>query len=800
MNDLRFACRQLLKNPGFTAVAVLTLALGIGANTAIFSVVNAVLLQPPPFERAHELMLVWADNAKQGLKQFGTSFPNYADWRDQNSAFEELAAANPDSFNFLSGVEPERVFGAHVTANLFSTFKVEPLYGRSFLAGEDKPGNNGVVILSEAFWRRRFGGDTNVLGRSVTLNSRAFTVVGIMPGRLRFPYGAEIWIPLSVEGKNKLSRGFWWLTVIGRLRPGVTQSQAQAEMNTIAHRLEQQYPETHSGWRASLMPLQAWVVGSARAGILLFFLAGIFVLLIAGANVANLQMIRAVERQKEFSLRAALGASRTDLVRQLLSENLVLFMLGGFAGFVLAWLGIEFFLKAVPSNIPRIHEVRMDGLLFCFTVAVAIGSGLLFGLLPALRGPARDLYGALKNDAKTTSGGWDRQRLRSLLVASEIALALMLLVTSGLLIQSFWRMQRVSAGFDSSNVMVARIALPETRYGGQPQQADFYNGVLKRVQGLPGVRAAGLATTFPLSGGALYNAFIIRGEANQDYAKAPSVLYNPISPEYFATLRIPLLKGRRFTDRDDKNAAPVAIVNQSLARRFFPGEDALGKRISIEDGKPELWCEIVGVVGDVKQYGLNRDPLPEIYLPFEQRSRRWMTLFVHTENEPGHLAAAVRKAVTEVDREQPLHAVSTLEKVLFESVGEPRFRGLLISALAILALVLSAIGIYGVVSFSVSRRTREIGIRTALGAPRRSIFSLIVRKFLWTAGFGIAAGWLGAFAIGRSIHALLFEVRSADLLTFAGVTLLLICTVLAACAVPARRATKVDPMEALRYE
>ncbi len=793
--DLRYGARTLLKKPGFTLIAAITLALGIGMNTAIFSVVQAVLMRPLPFANSNQLVRLFETFPQDGNSEGFVSVPNFKDWREQNQGFEHLTAIRPSAFDLTGGDLPERISGVRVSSNFFSLLDVKPILGRTLLPEEEQPGRENIVLISHSLWQRRFGSDPNIIGRTVTIGEQSFSVVGVMPPDFQFPPRIEIWAPIAFTPRE-LAPGRRSLhnlpIVIARLKPGVTLERAQSEMDSIARRLEQQSPGTETGHGIRLIPLHQQMVGGVSMALYVLLAAVGFVLLIACTNVANLLLARAAARQKEMAIRTALGAARWRIIKQLLTESVLLALVGGALGVLLAVWGTDLLIAVTPSNLPRRSEISVDASVFGFAFLVSLLTGVIFGLAPALQASKVDLVPSLKEGSQSSLLGHGHHRALNLFVVAEVAMALVLLVGAGLAIRSFLRLGQVNPGFDPQNVLTAHISLPSTKYRGH--QTAFYRQVLERVKSLPGVETASVNTPLPFTGGSNSTAVMIDGRSK------PDADLSLVSPEYFTAMKITLMKGRRFTELDQPGAPPVMIINEAMARRHFPGEDPIGKRIKIgygDDPSPRL---VVGVVGDVKHSILDIEPRDQIYVPFDQEPTFSFRLVVRTTVEPLSLVSAVHRAVLAVDKERPLAAVGTMEQLISDSIAGPRFRTRLLGLFATIALILTVVGIYGVMSYAVAQRTHEIGVRMALGAQVGDVLKLVIRQGMTLALIGVAIGLMGAFALTHMIKTLLFGVSATDPLTYIVIALLLIVVALLASYVPARRATKVDPMTALRCE
>jgi len=803
LHDLRYAARTQLKNPAFTIVAVITLALGIGANTAIFSVVNTVLLRPLPYKDPDRLMMVWEEASKHGYPRDTPTAANFVDWRDQNQVFEGMAAMLEASFNLTGTGDPERLEGNRVSAALFPLLGVEPQIGRVFTAAEDQPGSQRVVLLSYGLWQRRFGGDPGIVGKSLTLNGDSYTAVGVMPARFHFPtINDQVWVPIAFSPEEAGNRNVHYLRVLARLKPGVTMSQAQTEMSTIATRLQQQYPQTNTDVGAVVTSLQEQLVGDIRPALLILLGAVALVLLIACANVANLLLARAAVRQKEIAVRVALGARRWRLIRQFLTESVLLSTLGGIVGLAIAYGGL-FLLKAfIPENISQAREISIDFKVLGFTLLVSLATGVIFGLAPAIQAVRFNQIETLKEGGRDAATGGSGKRLRSLLVTAEVAISLVLLIGAGLLLNSFLRLRNVDPGFRIDNLLTMKIVLPEPKYEEAARRSQFYTDLVQRVEGLAGVRSAAVTTSLPLYSQGNSTSIGIEGRPAPPPGQEPIIVTRVISPEYFDTMGIPLLQGRQFTEQDTATSPNVVVISETMARRYWPNEDPIGKRIATgRIRKPEDWIQVIGVVKDVRQFKLTIDPKPQMYLSHKQAEFFFPEdLVVRTDVDPTSMAATVRNAVWQIDKDQPVSNIQTMEEILADSIARQRFSMLLLAIFAGVALVLAAVGIYGVMSYSVAQRTHEIGIRMALGAQTGSVLKLAVGYGMKLVGIGIVIGLIAAFALTRVMSTLLFGVTATDPATFTLISLLLICVAAIASYVPARRATKVDPMIALRYE
>jgi putative ABC transport system permease protein len=814
MNDLRYALRQLIKSPAFSLIAIVALALGIGANTAIFSVVNAILIRSLPFPESNQLTMIWQTNpevAKMGFPLAPTSVPDFRDWRAQGKSFAALSAFEGWTTNLTGRDEAERLGGARVSANLFSLLRVQPILGRSFAEGEDQVGRNQVVMLSSELWQRRFGGDRSIIGRKLTLDQEPYTIIGVLPPRFVFPddtglpsymtFGerCEIWAPFAPSEERAKNRGGHNLAVVGRLKPGVRLTTAQAEMNILAAQFARQYPDSNKDWGIQLVSLKAQAAaGSERALTVLMCAVGC-ILLIACANVANLLLARGLRRQKEIAIRRALGASRLRIVRQLLTESVVLALIGGLLGIFGAIWAIDLLLAIAPANLPRLSEVRIDGGVLIFTVLVSLATGLIFGLAPALQSSRLGLSEKLKEGERGSTTG--HTRLRSGLIVSEIALALILLIAAGLLIESFAQLARVRPGFNPESVLTFNVALPDTPYRDRIKASAFYAELVRRIESLSGVKSAAAGNALPLSGAEEVDGFEIEGQPKPASGELRTANFRWVTPNYFRTLQIPLQRGRAFTERDNANAPAVAIIDETMARLYFPGVNPIGQRFKNTDEKKPRPREIIGVVGDVRHSSLAARPAPHIYSPQAQQGIQAMTVAVRSADAPPTaLLQMVRREIAAVDPNVPIADIRTMEQMVASSVAPWRFTMALLSAFAGVALLLASVGIYGVLAYSVNQRRREIGIRMSLGAQRRDVLRLFLGQGLAVTLLGIVIGLSGAWALTRIMRSLLYSVSPTDPLVFLTVPLAFAAVALLASFFPARKASRVNPIVALRSE
>ncbi|HEV2885146.1 MAG TPA: ABC transporter permease [Pyrinomonadaceae bacterium] len=796
--DVRYGVRGFFKRPAFTIVALIALALGIGANTAIFSLVNAVLLRPLPFAEPDRLIWVYG-NIRNGGNRASVAPLDYLDFRAQNTTFEQFAASFsiPQALNLTGVGEPERLSTAAVTGNYFQTLGVMPAMGRPFQFENETPAHSQVAILSHALWQRRFGGDPAIVGKKITLDGRSFEITGVMPQAFTFPGTADVWVPINFDaGPGMKQRKAHFIRPIGRLKPGVTIEQAQADTDVIARRMEEAYPETNTGWSLRLIPLQEQLVGNIRTTLLILFGAVGFVLLIACANVANLLLVRAATREKEIALRTALGAGRLRIVRQMITESVLLALMGGVLGALLAVWGVELLVKLSAGSIPSTAQVNIDLTVLGFTLAVSVLTGLLFGLAPALRTMKLNLSESLKEGGRAAGETSPRNRTRSVLVVIESAVAVVLLIGAGLLIRSFVELQNTNPGFDAQNVLTMRVDLPREKYPNPEKAGNFFSQLEDRVESLPGVETVGFITELPLSGQPNDSPFTVEGRPPAGPDQRMGADFRRVNQNYLQAMRIPLLRGRNFTEQEPRESAKVLIISELLASNVFPNEDPLGKRLVLAvDEKP---FEIIGIAGDIRHRSMEAQPLPMMYLPTIQTPG--VNLVIRTQGDPTNVAGAVRKEVQALDPDQPVAAVRAMTDWIDRSVASPRYRTALLGLLALVALVLASTGIYGVMSYSVAQRTHEIGVRMALGAGRLDVLKMVVRQGMTLVIIGVALGLASAFALTRVMASLLFGVTAKDPITFVAVGVLIALVAFIACYIPARRATKVDPLVALRYE
>jgi putative ABC transport system permease protein len=794
LRDVRYAVRQLARTPGFTLVAILTVGLGTGASSAIFSVVNGVLLRPLPYQNPDTLVRVHEIVPQYG--RFSVAPASFLDWRQQNTVFERIAAFTSSTATFTDASGPERITGAVVSADLFELLGVTPSLGRSFRADEDAPGKDTVIVLSHGMWQRRFGGDPAVLGRSVTLSGTPVTIVGVMPAGFYFPRDAEFWRPIALN-PAKATRGGHFLGAIARTKPGVSLQQAGAEMKTIAERLAQQYPDSSAKESAEVVALHENIVGSVRPALLTLLAAVGVVILIACANVANLLLVRASVREKEIAIRAALGAGRRRIVLQMLCESLVLAVAGGALGLLLAYLAIRPIQTLSAGSIPRVDDVVIDRTVLGFALLVALVTGILFGLAPAWQASRAGLGEVLREGGRS-SASTGRRWVRSGLLVAEVALSIILLVGAALLLRSFAKLTDVNPGFRADNVLAFRVSLPPTSYPEDHNRIAFFDKLLDNLDALPDITAAGMVQTLPMRGGYVLS-FAIQGRPAAAPGQESSANHRVISPDYFQAVGIPLLRGRTFTSRDAEKAPMVAVVDEAFVRRHFPTEDPIGRGLDIGNGTDGFY-EIVGVVGNVHYGGLDENPNPTMYVPYKQDVFSSMWIVARTEGDPASRGAVVRQTVRDLDSTLPAYSMSPLATIVNESVAQRRFSMLLLGLFALIALFLAAVGLYGVVSYTVSQRTQEIGVRMAIGAQRGDVLRMIVGGGMKLTLVGIAMGLAGALALARLVATMLFDVTPFDPTSYAATAIVLLAVASLACYIPARRAMRVDPITALRQE
>jgi predicted permease len=800
MQDLKFAIRMLAKSPGFTLVAVLTLALGIGANTAIFSIVNAVLLRPLPFQDSSQLVLL--RETYKGVGNVSVSYPNFLDWRQQSHSFSAMAVVNNVAFNLSGVAQPENIGGYAVSPNFLALVGVRPVLGRDFLPAEEKPGTAPVILLSYQLWQSHLGADPAVIGRSITLDGRSFSIVGVLPPAFRLLDRTDVLVPIGVFAADLTDRGERGDTdAVGRLSPGVRLSQAAVEMNTITARLAAQYPQTNHGFGAHLESFREAFSGDTRLAVLVLFGAVVFVLLIACVNVANLFLVRGAARAREIALRQAFGASRGRLIRQMLTESLVLAFCGGVLGIILGAWGISSLGYLLPADSLQTMGVRMDPSVLLYAAVIIVGVAFAFGLIPALQATRPDLQATLKEGGRSATSGSAQHRLRGALATAETALALVLLVGAGLMLKSLYHLIQVSPGFQPARVLYMEMDLRTDQYSKDPAILNFWQQVLDRVRVIPGVESAALGTVVPLTGNHRRSDITIEGLPTPGPGEFPHPDRHNVSAAYITTMGIPLLRGRNFSDADNETAPDVALINSTMARRFWTDGDPIGKRFLWgHPGKDEKWITIVGVVADTKLYGLDNPARLEVYSPYRQLPSADMNLVVRSAMDPASLTSAIRASVVAIDKDQPIFDVHTMQQLVDDSISTRRLTLVLLGIFSALALILAAIGIYGVMAFSVALRTQEIGIRMALGAQQKDVLRLILGQGARIAFFGVAVGLVAAVALARLLSSLLFSVSASDPITFAAVSILLVAVALLACYIPARRALRVDPIIALRYE
>jgi putative ABC transport system permease protein len=804
VQDVRYAFRLLAKSPGFTAIAILTLALGIGANTAIFTVVNAVLLRPLPFQDPSRLVLV---AEKSPYPTISTSYQNWLDWRDQSHSFESVEAIRPSTIALTGGGQPERLTSQNMTAGIFPLLGVKAILGRTFLPEEDRSGGNPVVLISYGLWQRRFGGSREIIGENIDLDSQPYTVVGVLPSGFQLMFPADICLPFMPWARTLPDDRNWHpgIFAIARLKPGVTREQARSEMVGLTKRLEQQYPLYNTGVSANIVGIQDQMVQNVRPALLLLLGAVAAVLLIACVNVANLLLARAASRSREVAIRTAMGASRGRIIRQLLTESVLLSLSGGLLGILMAVDALGPLVKLASGSVPKVVTIALDYRVLIFTLAVSVLTGVFFGIAPALGTTKLDLRETLNEGSRGSTAGPGQHRMRGFLVAAEIAAAMLLLIGSGLLLRSFERLQEVPPGFQPDHLLAADLPLSLNAYAKPEQRFEFFDRLVERAQALPGVRSAAAASSLPVSSGGGAIHFNIYGRPPKSPHEFTAAGYFTVTPHYFETISVPLLQGRFLAASDTEKAPAVVVINATMARTYWPNESPLGKRMQLgalpENGVP--WMEVVGVVGDVLQ-NLGNSPAAEMYLPYRQADALLpvfqLSLVIRTVTEPHAAVSALRSAVAEIDPNQPLVNMRSMEENISTNVAQPRFRAWLIGIFAVLALVLAAVGVYGVMSYTVTLRTGEIGVRVTMGAQPLDVFRIIVGEGLRLALLGVGVGLVTALALARLLRGFLFGISAYDPLTFIGVSVILTVVAVAACYFPARRATLVDPLVALRYE
>jgi putative ABC transport system permease protein len=815
--DIRYGFRMLWKNRGVSAIVILALALGIGANSAIFSVVNTVLLRPLPYEQADRL--VFLNEKSPVLDEMSISYPNFLDWREHNQSFEKIGVYNRGSYNLTGSGDPERIVTAQMSADMFTLLRVNALHGRVFTNDEDKPGGTPVVVLSYGLWQRRFGGQTSILNQPITLNGKSYTVIGVMPQNYAFPSRAEMWVPvgqLSDQASWKSRGNHPGLYGVGRLKAGVTFEQSDADMNNVAANLEKQYPDSNAGNRVRLRPLLEIFVSDVRRALWVIFAAVGFVLLIACANIANLLLARATARRKEMAIRTAVGASRWRLARQLLTESILLSLIGGALGLLLARWGIDLILYVSPDAIPRSREIGLDWIVLGFTVGVSFLTGILFGLIPALQAGEVDVHETLKETGRGVSG---RHWLRSSLVVGEVATTLVLLIGAGLMIRSFYLLQKVNPGFSYEHLTSFSVSLPQRKYSSPEQRASFYNRLLENIRAVPGVESTAAASGLPLGNNGWQTSFLIDGQPAPPRDQTPLMEACLVTPDYFKAMNIPLLRGRVFNDHDDRSnlagkdlsklnenereiaAMNALVIDEEFARRHWPNDDPVGKYVRLGGDPNGQKVQVIGVVGRVKMESLNQNSdRVQGYFPFAQTPGGGMTVIVKGTSDPSQLISSMRAAVKEIDPDQPIYNPRTMDEIRAESVAPERLNLTLLSLFAGIALVLAIVGIYGVMSYSVTQRTHEIGIRMAIGARPRDVFAMILGHGMKLTIIGVVIGLVLAFVLTRLMETMLFGVAPTDATTYTAISVLLVSVALLACYLPGRRATKVEPTISLRYE
>lgn len=803
MQDLRYGLRMMIKSKSYTAIILIILALGIGANSAIFSIVNALLLRPLPFKDPDKI--VYMSEHSEQVPNMSVSLVNFDDWKRQNRVYESMGAFRGFSYIMTGGDEPERVIGSQCTAGLFTTLGVSAQLGRAFNEEEDQRGAKPVAVISNGFWKRRFASDPNIVGKEINLNGEIYTIVGVMPGSFVFPTEqTEVWTSVMriTDQPGMYERGNHpGIYVVARLKENVTPEQALTDLRAVAAQLEQQYPQTNKGNSVTVTPLYDFAVRNVRPALLALLGAVFFVLLIACANVANLQLSRAITRQREIAIRAALGAGRIRLIRQMLTESMVYALIGAGLGLLVAMWGVTLLTSALPSNTPRLSQIKIDSTVLIFNFIVAFATGLVFGIVPAIQASKADLNETLKEGSAITSASRNRQRLRSGLLVAEVSLSIVLLIGAGLLIKSFYRLQQESSGINPTNVLTMTVSLPQYKYNENPQRIEFERQLVERITNLPGVQAAGITTMLPMTGSGSQTSFLVEGQPEPAPGQMPSTDWARISPDYLRTMGITLIKGRFFTEQDNEKSQPVAIIDDTFAQKYWPNEEALGKRIKLGGSNSNNpWLTIVGVVNHVKNYGVDQSSRIETYIPYPQMPTNFFAITLRSAYDVNQLTTAVRNEVKALDKDLPVYNVRTIDAYMADLVAPRRLSMILLSVFAGLALLLASVGLYGVMSYSVSQRTREIGIRMALGASESHILRQIIGQGLRLTILGLGIGLIGALGITRLMASLLFKVEATDPMTYLIIPALLLIVGLLACFFPARKATKVNPINALRYE